>query len=157
MLISSKMTFFYKRVFPILWLGFLGLFVLIGLASISASPNKQIILPFLIAPVAMAIIGYLLFKFLLFDLVDEVIDDGDYLTISNGPQSERIALTNILNVNASVLLNPPRITLLLRKPCSFGDKISFMPPIIFGFRAAFRMHPLAEELIRRIDRLRHRD
>jgi hypothetical protein len=36
----------------------------------------------------------------------------------------------------------------LRQPSSFGDKITFMP---LGRVWPFSMHPIAEELIRRID------
>ena len=47
----------------------------------------------------MAIFGYFLFKSLIFDLVDEVTDEGDTLVARNGNHIERIALDNIMNIN----------------------------------------------------------
>ena len=35
---SSKMTFFYKRVFPVIWFGFLAAFFVIALVNGSTDP-----------------------------------------------------------------------------------------------------------------------
>jgi hypothetical protein len=68
--ISSAGTFWYKWVFPMLWFGFLLLFAAMGLARQEGAA--------MLLPVGfMAVFGFILFKFLLFDLVDEVTDDGD--------------------------------------------------------------------------------
>jgi hypothetical protein len=159
MLISSKMTFFYKRIFPMLWFGFLAFFVLmavpVGLAF-SKTSNAVPILPFLFVPAFMAVFGYFLFRSLIFDLADEVMDEGAALTVRKGKDVERIALEDIINVNSTMLVNPPRITLTLRRPCAFGEAVSFMPPARFAIASAFRIHPIAEDLIRRIEAKRHR-
>ena len=154
MLISSKMTFFYKRIFPALFLGFVFVFAVISIGVGVASGQSLQILPFVALPAIMGVFAYLMFKFLLFDLVDEVIDEGDRLVIRNGPQTEHVSLANIMNVNSSVFINPPRITLMLRKPSAFGKNVSFMPPRRFSFKGIFAPHPLAEDLIYRIDRQR---
>ena len=159
MLISSKMTFFYKRIFPALWFGFLAFFVFISAPvgfAISAKSGNVPAFPFLLVPVFLAVFGFFLFRSLIFDLADEVRDEGAALAVRKGKDVERIALEDIINVNSTILMNPPRITLTLRRLCAFGDAVSFMPPARFSFSSAFRIHPVAEDLIRRIDAKRHR-
>src|ERR1700688_501715 len=120
--ISSRMTFFNKRVFPVIWLGFL--ILIIGGALFSgAGPNVTGQFPFLILPAIMIAFGYFIMKKLVFNLVDEVWDDGDTLVIKNRAEEERIALSDIKNVSYSPFMNPPRVTLSLRRPTVFGDEI----------------------------------
>ena len=73
--ISSKGTFFYKRVFPLFWFGFIAFIVIIVLLTSGRTHAAPI--PFLVAPVVMAVFGYALLRKLVFDLADEVWDDGD--------------------------------------------------------------------------------
>jgi hypothetical protein len=155
MLISSKMTYFYKRIFPVLWFGFLAFFVLMAVPAsfaVSKTPNKTlVILPFLVVPAMMAGFGFFLFRSLIFDLADEVTDEGTALNVRKGDVVARIRLADIINVNSTMLVNPPRITLTLRQPCALGDRVSFLPPARFRFFPGFSIHPIAEDLIRRID------
>ena len=137
-LISSKMTFFYKRIFPIIWFGSVAIFALFVLLN---GPDQD--LSALIVPVLMAIIGYWFMKKLVFNLVDQVFDVGDALLVRNGDREERIALADIKNVNYSPYINPPQVTLSLRRPTVFGDTIAFCAP--------FRIMPLSSSPI--IDRL----
>jgi hypothetical protein len=73
--------------------------------------------------------GYFLMQKLVFDLIDEVWDDGDALVVKNDGQDQRVALSDIKNVNYSPLINPPRVTLSLRRPTVFGEQIAFCAPI----------------------------
>ena len=149
-LMSSKMTFFYKRVFPVIWFGFLAVFFLVALVKGSAAdPISN--LPSLIIPVVMAIIGYQIMKKMAFNLVDQVFDLGDALLVRNGGQEERIVLADIKNVNFFPYMSPPQVTLSLRRPSVFGDTIVFCAPA--------RLMPLSpsptiEKLIDRIDAAR---
>jgi hypothetical protein len=59
-----------------------------------------------------------------------------------------------MNVNATIMVNPRRITLLLRADSRFGRSITFMPTSPRGFGAAFKADPIAAELIGRVDALR---
>src|SRR5262245_48277069 len=70
--ISSKWTFFYKRIFPVILLGFLLLFVTAALATQRSANAPPAALFFLVA-VFMAVIGFFIFRKLIFDLVDEVL------------------------------------------------------------------------------------
>src|SRR6266568_4606218 len=106
--ISSKTTFFYKRVFPVIWFGFLAIFMaapfvapLVG-GSTSGSP-----VAFLAVPAFMMIFGYFSMKKLVFDLVDEVLDAGDALVVKNGYLEDRLALSDIMNVDYTQYMNPP--------------------------------------------------
>jgi hypothetical protein len=150
--LSSRMTFFYKRILPVIWFGFIAVFMaapfvapMIG-GSVSGSP-----LAFLILPVIMIVVGYFTMKKLLFDLVDEVLDAGDALVIRNGHLEERVALSDIMNVSYSQFVNPPRVTLSLRNPSMFGDRVSFCAPVSF---MPFSTSPIIDELITRIDAAR---
>jgi hypothetical protein len=147
--LSSRATFAYKRIFPVVFIGFVVVFAGINVFRGAADPLWW--MPALVVPAAMAVFGYSLMKRLVFDLVDEVIDDGDALIVRNGGDSDRIALSDIANVGYAPMFNPPRVTLALRKPSKFGDKVSFCAPI----RAfSFTPHPLVEDLIRRVDAAR---
>lgn len=152
--ISSKRTLFYKRLFPLFWFGFLAIFVL---AALLASRRTHVeVIPMLIAPVVMAVIGYMLFRRILFDLVDEVWDDGDALVVKNAGMEERVPLRNIINIGYSLLTNPERVTLTLRDAGALGKEITFMPlPRPFSFRWLSR-NPIIDELIGRVDQARRR-
>ena len=143
------MTFFNKRIFPIIWFGFLIVFA--AMPVVASRGQIAPPLPFLIAPAIMAVLGFFLMKKLVFNLVDEVWDEGDALLIRNRGQEERVALRDVKNVSYSPLINPPRVTLLLRRPTIFGDQITFGAPVRF---VPFSTSPLIDDLIERVDRAR---
>src|SRR5262245_1550488 len=122
--ISSRATFYYKRIFPIVWFGLVAMFIVGVLVSGSITEQYPPFL-FLAIPVGMAAVGYFIMRALVFDLVDEVLDDGDALIVRNGGQESRVPLSDIMNVGYSAMVNPPRVTLLLRQPGLFGPKINF--------------------------------
>jgi hypothetical protein len=143
--ISSGFTGFNKKIFPALWFGFLAFFLV---TSALAGALEQELL-FLVIPILMAVFGYFLMKKLVWDLVDEVYDCGDFLLVKNRDDEERIALSNIMNVNASTYINPPRITLRLVNPSKFGSEVAFSP--ITGFKLnPFAKSAVAEDLIVRV-------
>jgi hypothetical protein len=145
--ISSKLTFLYKRVFPAVWFGVLALFVGIVLIVCSAA-ERWPPLPFLLVPAAIALFGYLVMDKLVFDLVDEVLDDKDGLIIKNHGQQERVDLHDIVKVGFTRFVNPPRVTLSLKRPGSFGSQVSFCPPV---WSSLFAPSPIARELSQRIE------
>jgi len=145
-LMSSKMTFFYKRIFPIIWFGVLAVFILVGLLKGAGS--------LLVVTVLLAIVSYQFMKRMVFYLVDEVFDVGDALLVRSGGREERIALADIKNVNYSPHMSPPQVTLSLRRLTVFGDTIVFLPPVR-------RMMPLSsipiiDDLVDRIDAARQK-
>lgn len=150
--ISSKVTFFHKRIFPTIWFGFLLLFIVIGGGTGLITGNLPPF-PFLVVPAAMMVFGYFLMKKLVFDLLDEVWDAGDALIVRNGGQEDRIPLAEIMNVSYSPFTSPQRVTLSLRTPSMFGDKVTFCAPARF---VPASTSPIVDELIKRIDAARRR-
>jgi len=140
--ISSRSLFVTKKVFPLLWFGILAFVLITCILSKAYDSNPM----FIGAPGIMAIFGYFLMKKLVWDLVDEVYDYGDYLLVKNRGYEERVALSNIRNVSATSMVNPPRITLRLVKPCRFGPEIAFSPiaPLTLN---PFARNAVAEDLI----------
>jgi hypothetical protein len=150
--ISSRMTSFYKFAFPILWFGALGLVVLLGFMNVVAMTATE--LPFLIMPIFMAGIGYIIYRALLVGLMDEIWDNGKELLVVNGGHVEHVPFREIVNVSYMGLTNPKRATLLLRKPGRWGTKLSFIP--VRGSISLWNLmdNKMLDELILRIDEAR---
>jgi len=155
--LSSSSTYFYKRVFPVLWFGFLLAFFGFALwgrlhpGMVAGQPPDAM---FLLMPLLMAGIGFVVFRKLVFDLVDEVELDGDWLVVRNRGERGRVALADVMNVNATTMSNPRRVTVMLRTESRFGRSFSFVPAGPRGFLGAFKPDPVAMELIERVDALR---
>jgi hypothetical protein len=152
--ISSRNTFFMKRLFPLLFFGFLALFVALPLFFGSAR-RGGFPYPVLIVPFVMTVVFFLVFRRLVFDLADEVIDEGDALRVRFGQEEERIPLSQISNVTYAGMTNPRRITLTLRNPGRFGREVTFSPQLTLLASLA-RNNALVSELIDRVDAARRR-
>lgn len=151
--ISSRNTFFLKRIFPVLWFGIIALVLVAQLTLIRHSDRPPPPVVFL-APAILLLIGYFILRRLVFDLADAVYDEGDALRVRFGSEEERIPLADIINISCTTLTNPPRVTLTLRNPGRFGKEVTFSPPQ--RFLGAFRANPLVAELIERVDAARRR-
>jgi hypothetical protein len=147
--LSSKTTFFFKRVFPIMWFGSLGIFLFIPLLAGGKWNGPDIM--FIIAPIFMAIFGYFIMKKLVFDLIDEVYDEGDTVLFKNGGKEVRINLTDIKNISYSTAVHPPRVTISVRYETEMGKDLTFSPPASV---IPFRKNKDIEELIDRVDTVR---
>ena len=149
--ISSGWTLFYKWAFPTMWFGFLLVFLAVSLFQFQQANGPP--LPFVIFPILMMGFGFYVMKKFVFDLVDEVWEDGDALVVKNRHQQQRIDLADIKNVNYAPLSSPPRVTLSLRRPTVFGEQISFCAPVRM---VPFTTSPVIDELIERVDAARER-
>jgi hypothetical protein len=147
--ISSRTTFISKRLFPVLWFGSLAAFFVTNLITIRSGHHLPAAL--LLVPIVMAVVGYFIMTKLVFDLADEVFDDGDALLVRFGGAQERITFDNIMNVSYVTMMNPPRVTLALRSAGRFGKEVSFSPPQSFWPRAR---NSMITALIDRIDAAR---
>ena len=146
--ISSKMTFFYKRVFPVIWFGALLLLFVFGLCSVFGLFSAPPSIAFLIVVLLMAVFGYWFMKKVNFNLADAVLDAGDALVIRSGGQEERIALSDIKNVNYTPYMYPPQVTLSVRRHTVFGDTITFCAPV------SIMPSPVIPDLTDRVDAAR---
>lgn len=147
--LSSRSTFFTKRFFPIMWFGVLGC-ILVAAFGFSI-PRGRAHLEFLALLLTVGVGGLVLMRRLLFDLVDEVWDDGDALIVKSGRFEDRIALSNIECLNINSMSHPPRVMLQLRTPCLLGASITFTPLEEYF---PFATHPVATGLISRIEQSR---
>jgi hypothetical protein len=151
--ISSGNTFFYKRLFPVMWIGIVVLFVAITITGSRGRPSPPAVV--FVMPVLLLGIGYFVMRRLVLDLADEVYDEGDALRVRFGSDEERIPLANIINVSYAGFTNPQRVTLTLRTPGRFGREVTFSPPRTF-LSPLLRRNPLVDELIERVDAARRR-
>jgi hypothetical protein len=146
--ISSRQTAFVKKVVPVLLLAAaLAPIVLVYSTSHRFEPGMfapAILITFILA---------LVFPRLVWSLADEVYDGGDYLLVRRGRVEDRIALSDIMNVSVTALVNPPRITLKLAKPSRFGDEVTFSPPRPMTLNP-FARSAVADDLILRVDAAR---
>jgi len=108
--LSSRRALFVKRVFPVLWFGIL---VAVVVGILLASPAGKAVRVAAVPPVLVGVLGYALFRKLLFDLADEVYDCGDSLLVREGGLEDVIPLSNVMNVSATTLINPPRVADLI--------------------------------------------
>lgn len=119
--ISARSTFAMKWLFPAAWFGFLIFFIAVALQQGIAAETPI----FLAVPVVMGVFGFFFFKVLLWDLADRVVDHGTHLVVTRGRVTESIPLENIMNVSATPLMKPPRITLRLVNAGALGGHVSF--------------------------------
>jgi hypothetical protein len=153
--ISSRNTFFLKRVFPFIWFGCIAVTVVVALTALRHS-TKPVPLVIFIVPVFVLILVYVLLRRLVFDLADEVWDEGDALRVRFGTEEDRIPLQDIMNISYAGLTNPPRVTLTLRQARRFGRNVTFSPiQKLFGplLRTS---NPIVTDLIERVDAARRR-
>ncbi|WP_308367665.1 MULTISPECIES: hypothetical protein [unclassified Microbulbifer] len=144
----SGSTFYFKKLFPSLWFGFLAIFLFTSLVSGAA---KESLLS-LSVPIIMAIFGVVLFKDLVWDLADEVFDEGDSLLFRKGGKEQRVYLNEVINVSYVKMSSPEKIVIQVRSNGAIGKELAFNPPIRLN---PFSKNPIAEELIDRVDRARN--
>jgi len=150
--ISSSWTFVHKWIFPLLFLGFMAVYIATGWADGRREPEAM----FYAVPVVMIFFALFMMKKFVWDLADEVLDYGDSLLVKRRGEEERISLSNVLNVNVSSNTNPPRITLRLENRTRFGSEIAFSPASGGFTLNPFAKNPIGEDLIVRADRARRK-
>jgi hypothetical protein len=146
--ISSRLTAFHKWIVPIFMFGVI---VFIGVTVVDYPEfHDQPVL--MLLPVALAVLP-LLFRFFVWRLADEVEDHGHFLVVRRGSDEDRIALSDIERVTGTNLVNPPRVTIHLRRSSRFGDTVTFTPVMRF-MPNPFGRHPIVDELTARVGRER---
>jgi hypothetical protein len=152
--LSSRWTVFYKRFLPLLWVALLavfGYFAWVNLRQPHDNPGSWVLL---LMPLVMVLVFAAVYRWMIWDLADEVWLDGEVLRIVKGGEEARITLADVVNVNCTLLTNPRRITLALRNECRFGPRVSFIPASVPRLLGAFRPDPVATDLIQRVDAAR---
>jgi hypothetical protein len=147
--ISSGNTFFYKKVFPVIWFGTAA--ILVAVVFILQRVGANLPIPVLVAPIIVGVISFVAMKKFSVDLVDEVWDAGDTLVVKWKNEEDHIPLAGIINISYSAFTNPKRATLTLRHPGRFGKEITFCPITKASFSPK---NPIIDDLIERVDRAR---
>jgi hypothetical protein len=117
----------------------------------AGSKEKGPEIMFFLVPIFLATLGYYIMKTLVFDLIDEVYDEGRTLLFKNGGKEVRVNLAEIKNVSYATAVNPPRVTISLRYETELGKELTFSPPASI---IPFKKNKDIEELIDRIDKAR---
>ena len=107
----------------------------------------------IVIPCIMAVAGFIMFRKLLWDLADEVLDGGDFLRVRYRSEEEDVPLSNIMNVSASTYINPPRVALRLVEAGKFGSEIVFSPKKPFTLNP-FARNEVVEDIIERVYKAR---
>ncbi len=149
--LNSRATFINKRAFPVVWFGGILLFTAIAISIVVVEQTVASLvfcLAFLPFGAIFAGFGYVVMRWLILGLADEVWDDGDALVVRDRGREERIPLAEIANVDYAGYCNPPRVTLHLRRPSALGGKVAFIPRLRL---LPFRMPLEIRELMARVD------
>ena len=122
--ISSRATFFYKRVLPVFWFGY-WITCLVGALGIIGGSEPY--LPAILFCGLIVIFSLWMMIRFIWDLADMVWDDGDALIVREGRRQERILFSHIIDVSRIWMSRPSRLTVRLRTPSIFGKTFTFSP------------------------------
>jgi hypothetical protein len=134
--LSSHQTILIKFFLPALWIPFFGLGAIQALICCANEPPGWIFPFFWIAGSAFLWFNSARLKY--------VSVDDEFLYVSNYLREIAIPLSDIYDVTENRWINHNPITIQLKSPSEFGDKIVFMPKVrAFAF---FTSHPVVAEL-----------
>ena len=136
--LSTSMTFFWKFIFPTLWLGGFGLGT-IAIISTEGFGGLHMLLGWFFG---FAFIYYLCFR------AKRVYIDDNYLYLSNYRKQIQVPLENIQYVSENIMLSPRPIFIEFKNETEFGKKIMFI-----GYTEMFLFfspHPAVKEINFRI-------
>ena len=136
--ISSSQTILMKIIFPMIWIPLFGM----GALTVLFSPSNDLTFPKLYF-LFLWIVGSAFIYWLCIRL-KKVSVDGGFLYVSNYVKEITVPLTEIYDVTENVWINIHPVTIHLKFPSEFGDKIRFMPKT--RFFAWFSSHPIVSEL-----------
>ena len=135
--LSSLQTFLTKIIFPVFCV-FVGGIVILGMFLNEFAEH--------VAPPWPLLFGWLIgtgFIYRSCIRLKAVSIDENFLYVSNYLKEVSIPLSEIYDVTENRWLNIHPVTIHLRSPSDFGDKIIFMPRVRFSFLDS---HPVVGEL-----------
>lgn len=140
----SGSTFYFKKFFPSIWFGFLAFFMSASLLGGAVGESVM----FLMVPVFMAVFGFFFFKNFVWDLADEVYDEGEALLFRKGVKEQRVRLRDIINISYGHMNSPERVVLQIRTEGAIGKELAFNPPMRFN---PFSKNLIIKDLIERVE------
>ena len=147
-LLSSRLTFFNKYIFSILWIGGFGF----GTLAMFIDPHIRT--QALLVKI-LFLVGWLVgsvFIYWICGRIKRVERLGDKLLISNYFQEIEVPLTEVESVSEPTFWKPELICIKFRRPTIFGSKIVFMPKIRLWMGVT--RHPLVSQLNAEIKKLK---
>lgn len=144
-IVNSSKTFELKKLFSV------GFYVVMAAVFILGIFSRPFDPAFVVMPLLATFGGTVLLWLLVWDLADEVVDEGGCLRVRKGRIEEHVMLRDVVKVSCSNT-NPVRLSLWLQRPNRLGDRVVFIPKGM-AWRL-FGEHPMAEELRARVERLR---
>ena len=97
----------------------------------------------------MGLLGFIMFKKMVWDLADEVYDNVDSLIFRKGRVEQIVELKDIINIDYAHLNSPERVVIHTRKKGEIGNELAFSLPMRFNL---FKKSPYVRELIERVDK-----
>jgi hypothetical protein len=150
-MLSSRLTFLYKFVLPVLWNVMFGLGVFAILAGVlqskSGAPPPPVAKAFLVIVWAFGAAMW----FLTVIPIKQVWLVGDGLRISSFRREISMPLADCVEVRSHRWSNPELVSVTFRRETAFGRGVRFMPPLRYW---PWGEHPVAIELRERVDTAR---
>lgn len=141
-LLSSRLTPFYKFVVPLLfviWIFWVVTFLITGRDLVVGKvPAAFLLVVAIITAVNFAWMGWLALR------SHKVEADAENFYVSNFGKEIVIPRADLYKATEMRWFQPYWITLRLRRPSEFGDRIMFIPPWRFG--SFWTANPLVDEL-----------
>ena len=141
--ISASMGF-YKVVLPVFCI------VLLVFVLFATSSSERVWQSLLVVGVTGAA-GAFVFRTLIWDLADEVLDAGDHLVFRKGGETQRVRFEDIIRVDHQYLSAPERVTVEVRSPGPLGTEVVFCLPTRLN---PFPKSPIVADLVRRVEEAR---
>lgn len=135
--ISSNLTFAAKFILPIYLFLFQGLLIYLNITTFQSGP------PFFILSLAVCLAVIVLYLWTAVR-IKRVLTDGKNLYISSYRREIRVPLDQIADVTQQIWPNRQLITIHLKSPSEFGQKIRFLGT--FRLFNDWKTHPIVDEL-----------
>lgn len=146
--LSSAWTFFYKFVFPTVWIGGFAVGTLLMFTAADSFEGDGDVREIRWYVLTATVLGGAAIYWSCMRL-KKVTLDGDVILISDFRKEIAIPLLDVERASGSVLMNPELVWLHFRRPTEFGTKIVFMGKWRFSF--GFTRHPVVEDLEKLIE------
>lgn len=144
--ISSSITFFYKFVFPTVWIGTFAVAtcaILVN-ALLASDAKLRDEAQLLCIPAIIATLAGGAFMYEGCVPLKRVVIDGDYLLISNYVTELAVPLSDIDKVEDTFWISIHPVTIILCRDTPLGRKIMFMPEPSWSIPS--QTHPIVTEL-----------
>jgi hypothetical protein len=147
MTLSSRLTFFYKFIFPAFWIVFVGVFT-ITVSLSQGSPTEMKLFPPTIWILGLVVLWVLAMEFPL----RSVRVEGTHLHISNYLREIVVPVASVTKVTENRWVNIHPVTIYFLSETDFGKSIVFMPKV--KLMLFWGSHPVVRQIEQMADAAR---